>query len=139
MADAISAALAIGGKLIDRLWPDPTQAAAAQLELLKLAQNGELAQLAADTDLAKLQIEVNKVEAAAPDLLTRGWRPMVGWVCCAGLATQFLIGPFCTWGAGLMGAVVVFPELDMATLLTLLLGLLGLGSLRTVEKLKGAA
>lgn len=137
--DLVSAALDLGGKLITRIWPDPVQQQAAQLELLKLAQSGELAHLAADTELAKMQGEVNKVEAAAPDLFTRGWRPAVGWTCAAGLACQFLIGPMLTWGGGLMGTKVVFPELDMGTLLTLLFGMLGLGSLRTFEKVKGAA
>ena len=55
--DPISAALDIGGKLIDRLWPDPTQAAQAKLELFKLQQSGELAQITG-------QLEINKVEAA---------------------------------------------------------------------------
>ena len=139
MADVISAALDIGGKLIERLWPDPAQKQAAQLELLKLAQTGELAQLAADTELARGQLAVNQVEAAAPDFFTRGWRPFIGWICGAGLATQFMIGPLATWAGQLMGAEIAFPTLDMGTLLTLLMGMLGLGAMRTAEKIRGAA
>jgi hypothetical protein len=139
LADVISAALDIGGKLIERLWPDPAQKQAAQLELLRLAQTGELAQLTADTELAKGQLAVNQVEAAAPDLFTRGWRPFIGWICGAGLATQFMIGPLATWVGQLFGATIAFPQLDMGTLLTLLLGMLGLGAMRTAEKIKGAA
>ena len=79
--DPISAALDIGGKLIDRLWPDPTQAAAAKLELLKLQQSGELQQITG-------QLEINKVEAANPSVFVSGWRPFIGWVCGTALAYQ---------------------------------------------------
>lgn len=137
--DPFSALLDIGGKIIDRVIPDPEAKRAANLELLKLAQTDGLAKLAAETDLAKAQIGVNAAEAASGDFFTRGWRPAVGWTCAGGLASQFLIGPFVTWGAAMMGRAVVFPQLDMGTLLTLLFGMLGLGSLRTVEKLNGAA
>ena len=74
--DPISAALDIGGKLIDRLWPDPTQAAAAKLELLKMQQEGDLAVMVAQTD-------INKIEAGSSSLFVAGWRPFVGWVCGA--------------------------------------------------------
>jgi hypothetical protein len=64
----------LGKGLIDRLFPDPAAKAAAQLELLKMQQAGDLAQLAADTDLAKLQIQTNIAEAAG-NWFTAGWRP----------------------------------------------------------------
>jgi hypothetical protein len=67
--DPISAALEVGGKLIDRLWPDPTQKAAAQLELLKLAQSGELAEFTARADIVK-------AEAASSNWLAASWRPI---------------------------------------------------------------
>lgn len=137
--DAVTAALDIGGKLIDRLIPDPAQKSAAALELLKLQQSGELATLAADTDLARGQLEVDKVEAASPATFTSGWRPAVGWVCAAGLASQFLVAPFATWAAALIGHPIAYPSLDIGTLLTLLLGMLGLGAARTVEKIQGVA
>jgi len=69
--DPVTALLDIGGKVIDRLWPDPTQAANAKLELFKLQQSGELAQIAG-------QLEINKVEAANPSVFVSGWRPFVG-------------------------------------------------------------
>lgn len=84
------------------------------------------------------QIETNKVEAANPNMFVAGWRPFVGWVCGTGFAVQFVIAPIAEWLAALSGHPVKFPELDMETLLTLLGGLLGLGGLRTFEKLKGA-
>jgi hypothetical protein len=68
--DPVTALLDVGGKVIDRLWPDPLQAAQAKLELIKLQQSGELAQIAG-------QLEINKAEAASPSPFTSGWRPFV--------------------------------------------------------------
>ena len=135
--DIVSAVSTLTGKVIDRLWPDPAQAAAAKLELLKMQQTGELAQLAADTDLAKGQLGVNQAEAANANVFVAGWRPFIGWVCGSGLAFQFLLAPLLTWGTHLAGKMTDVPSLDMGTLMTLLLGMLGLGGMRTMEKLNG--
>jgi hypothetical protein len=137
--DPVSAALDIGGKLIDRLWPDPAQKDTAKLELLKMTQSGELARLTADTDLAKAQIGANMAEAQNQNLFVSGWRPAVGWVCAAGLFSQFILRPFVLFGAGLAQRAADFPSLDLGTLLTLLLGMLGLGTLRTMDKINGVA
>ena len=137
--DIVGLVANIGGKVIDRIWPDPAQAAAARLELLKMQQSGELAKLAAETDLAKGQLAVDQVEAANTDPFVSRWRPFIGWVCGSGLAFQFLAAPLLTWGAALFGKMVAVPTLDMGTLLTLLLGMLGLGGMRTMEKLQGKA
>lgn len=124
--DPVSALLDIGGKVIDRVWPDPAQANAAKLELMKLQQSGELAQIAG-------QLEINKIEAANPNLFVSGWRPFIGWICGTGLAYQFLVYPI------LIAFIPKIQQLDMGTLLTLLTGLLGLGAMRTVEKMNGVA
>lgn len=130
--DPITAALGLGGKLIDRLWPDQEKKAAAQLELIKLQQSGEL-------ELITKQLDINRVEASNPSVFVSGWRPGAGWVCVAGLAIQFIVNPLATWGASLWGNAIAFPDLDLATLLTILGGLLGLGGLRTYEKVSGVA
>ena len=130
--DPVSALLDIGGKVLNRVLPDPAQQAAAKLELLKLQQNGELAQITG-------QMEINKVEAASSSLFVSGWRPSVGWVCSAGFAVQFIIGPLAEWGAALAGHPVKFPQMDTGTMMPLLLGMLGLGGLRTAEKLADKA
>ncbi|MDR3631703.1 MAG: holin family protein [Desulfocapsaceae bacterium] len=127
--DPITAALDIGGKIIDKLWPDPAQADAARLELLKLQQSGELAIISG-------QLEINKMEAANPSPFASGWRPFVGWVCGSGFAIQFVIGPLAEWAAGLAGHPVQFPQMDMSTMMPLLLGMLGLGGMRSFEKTK---
>ena len=130
--DPVSALLDIGGKVMDRLWPDPAQAAAAKLELFKLQQSGELAVIAG-------QMDINKVEAANPSVFVSGWRPSVGWVCSSGLAIQFVVGPLAEWGSTLYGTPVKFPQMDMGTMMPLLLGMLGLGAMRTAEKISGVA
>ncbi len=136
--DPVSAALDIGGKLIDRLIPDPVQKQAAALQLLQLQQSGELAQLASDTDLAKGQLAVNQTEAGNANSFVSGWRPSVGWVCCAGLAYSFVVRPIAgPLAQKYLGAPM--DALDMGTLGTLLFGMLGLGSMRTVEKINGVA
>ena len=126
-------------KVIDKLIPDPTAKAQAQLDLLKLQQAGEFKELDADLALKLEQIKVNAIEAQSPDFFRGGWRPFVGWVCGTGLAVQFLVAPVATWAAALLGHAVAFPSLDMGTLLTLLGGLLGLVTLRTAEKFKGVS
>jgi hypothetical protein len=130
--DPVSALLDIGGKVLDRVFPDPTQQAAARLELLKLQQSGELTQIAG-------QMEINKVEAASSSIFVSGWRPAIGWICGAGFAVQFVIGPLAEWGSALYGHPVKFPQMDTGTMMPLLLGMLGLGGLRTAEKLQDKA
>ncbi|HEY8877782.1 MAG TPA: holin family protein [Roseateles sp.] len=130
--DPVTAILDIGGKVIDRLFPDPAQKAAAQLELFKLQQQGELSQIAG-------QMDINKQEAASSNAFVAGWRPFVGWVCGTGFAVQFVVGPLAEWGAALAGHPVKFPQMDMATMMPLLFGMLGLGAYRSVEKVKGVA
>ena len=130
--DPVSALLDIGGKVLDRVFPDPAQQAAARLELLKLQQSGELTQIAG-------QMEINKAEAANPSVFVSGWRPAIGWICGAGFAVQFVIGPLAEWGSALANHPVKFPQMDTGTMMPLLLGMLGLGGLRTAEKLADKA
>ncbi len=123
--------------ILDKIIPDPTAAADAKLKALELAQRGELATLDADLRLMLAQADINKAEAST-DLFRGGWRPACGWVCAAGLAYTFLLRPVLPWLASLAGAdVQAMPEIDTDTLMVLLTGMLGLGGLRTVERIKG--
>ena len=124
IADPVSGLLTIGSQLIDRFWPDEKSKDAAKLELFKANQAGELAGMTAQT-------EINKVEAANTNWFVAGWRPYIGWICGTGLAYQFLVYPI------LVAFVPKIVQLDMGTLITLLAGMLGLGTLRTYEKAKG--
>ena len=129
----------LGKGLIDRLFPDPAAKAAAQLELLRMEQTGALAQLAAETDLAKLQIQTNIEEAKSTNWWVAGWRPAIGWVCGAGLAYAALIEPFARFAAKVwFGYNGDFPVIDTDLTLQILMGMLGLGAMRSVEKIKGA-
>ena len=130
--DPISAALSIGGKLIDRLWPNPAERDAAKLELLKMQQAGELAQMTAQTD-------INRVEAASSSIFVAGWRPFIGWTCGAAFAYKFVLAPALAFGLAAFGHPIELPVLDFTEMSTVLLGMLGIGGMRTFEKIKGVA
>jgi hypothetical protein len=138
--DPISVLLEVGSKVIDRVFPDPTAAASAKLELLKLQQSGELAKLAADTDLAKGQLEVNKTEAASTNWFVSGARPFIMWGCGFAMLYASLFEPIMRFVAVVMFKYPgTFPVIDTSLTTQVLLGLLGLGGLRTFEKLNGVA
>lgn len=125
--------------ILDKIIPDPAQAADAKLKMLALAQQGEFKELDAAVEIAKGQMAINQVEAAQ-DNFRGGWRPAAGWVCVAGLAYDFILRPLLPWTAALFGKTVPpLPPIDIETLMVLLCGLLGLGGLRTVERVKGKA
>ncbi|MBR0568350.1 holin family protein [Azoarcus sp. L1K30] len=128
------------GNILDKLIPDPAQAADAKLKMLELAQKGELAALDAEMQIALGQIETNKVEAAQTDMFRGGWRPATGWACVGGLVYQFFLQPILPWVVSIAGgSVPPLPPIDNDTLFVLLTGMLGLGGLRTVERVKGKA
>jgi len=125
--------------LLDRIFPDPKMAADAKLEVMKLAQSGELAQLNADVQLATGQADINKAEASNASLFVSGWRPFVGWICGAAFAFKFIGGPAAFVLSQWAGHPITLPVFDFTEMSTILMGMLGLGALRTVEKVKGAA
>lgn len=126
--------------VLDKVLPDPQAAAAAKLEAIKLAQAGGLAELEAATRLAIAQIETNRADSSGASAMQRNWRPAVGWVCAAALAWDTILRPMLAFGLAAAGhPVPVLPMLSTDQLYGLLGGLLGLGGLRTVEKVKGAA
>ena len=121
----------LGGKIIDRLFPDPAQKAAAELELLKLTQSGDL-----QTTLA--QLEINAKEAQHTSIFVAGWRPFVGWGCGVGLLYATVGHNVLSWLATAKGWPLP-PTVDADLLIYTLGGLLGIGGLRTLEKVKGVA
>ena len=118
------------GKISDKVWPDPAKKIEAQTALLQMQQSGELAVLEKLAASDASQVEVNKIEAASDDRFKSYWRPALGWVCVAGFSYQLLARPF------LLGAGYDYPSLDMETLTALTFGMLGLGAMRTVEKIR---
>lgn len=119
--------------LIDRILPDRAANDAAKAELLKMQVTGEL-----QTTLA--QIDVDKQEAASNSLFVAGWRPAVGWTCAVAFFYVYVLQPF------LQFVLVAFhvsfdvsrlPVLNLSDMLPVLLGMLGLGAYRTIDKAKG--
>lgn len=135
----ISGLFSAAQSLIERFFPDPEKKAAAQLELLKMQQTGELAQLAAETDLAKLQIQVNVEEAKSTNWFVAGARPFIMWTCGVALAYVSIVEPVSRFVAKVwFGYVGDFPIIDTNLTMQILMGILGLGAYRTAEKIKGA-
>ena len=132
-------AAAVALKLIDRVIPDPAAKAAAAMELQRMQQAGEFKQLEAELQMAQMQADVNKVEAGSADPFTSRWRPCVGYVCAAGLAYAAILEPCIRLFAVVSGSDPHLPAVDTTLTLQLLFGLLGLGGMRSAEKIKGAA
>jgi hypothetical protein len=124
-----------GSKVLDKIFPDPVKAQEAKLELFKLQQNGELALLASETDLAKAQIAVNAVEAANSSLFVSGGRPFVIWVGGFGLAYAAILEPLLRFIAAVAFHYTgAFPAIDTTITMQVLFGVLGLGALRSMDK-----
>ena len=102
---------------------------------LKLKLQHELSQELHKANIA--QLEVNKIEAAHRNVFVAGWRPFTGWVCASSLAYHFILEPIIVFGLALYNIQLTLPQFDMGSLLTVLMGMLGLGGLRTFEKSKG--
>lgn len=135
--DPITALLTVGNSVIERVWPDPTKQALAKLELERLAQAGDSAKLQAHIQAITGQLNINKVEASSKSIFVAGWRPFVGWVCGFGLLYAVILEPAMRFIAMLCGYVGGFPVIDTSITMQVLLGMLGLGMMRTREKEKG--
>ncbi len=119
---------------------DKGKAALAQLELEKAIGDREheveMALIDRDKDIAVAQAATNTAEAQSGNLFNSAWRPSAGYVCVLGLLYQFLLQPVLSWVSG-MNHWAMPPLLDLGSLMTLLAGMLGLGTLRTTERLNG--
>ena len=128
--------LAAATALLDKLIPDPEARAKAQLDLLKLQQDGAFKELDAQLQINLAQAEINKVEAASQNGFQAGWRPLAGYMCVAGLGYEFLLRPLLPWALTVSGVEAPpLPSLD-GVLFELMFGMLGLGTLRTADRWK---
>jgi len=127
--DPITAVTNVVGQVIDRVWPDPAQAAAAKLQLLQLQQTGELTAITG-------QMDINKVEAGNESIFVSGGRPFIIWVCGAAFAWNWVGLPFAKFAMTVIGHPVVMQAADMSEMMPVLMGLLGLGGMRTWEKIQ---
>ena len=125
-------------KIIDKVIPDPAAKQAAQLEILKMQQAGELKQLDADLQVMLAQAAINQEEAKAPDAFRGGWRPAVGWTCVFGMAWTYVVSPMLSW-YGLSRGWPPAPQIETFDLMIMLGGMLGFGGMRSFERIRGKA
>jgi hypothetical protein len=130
--DPVSAVAGLLDTAINKIWPDPAAKATAEAMLMKAQADAAIAQV-------QQQIDINKIEAANSSVFVSGWRPFVGWVCGSAFALHFLFIPLLNWIAELFGHSAILIPFDMATLSTVLMGMLGLGTMRSIEKVRGVA
>jgi hypothetical protein len=123
--------LEIGRSILERLFPDPTEKAKAEADMLILLQTHDLQRVLG-------QLEVNAREATSPHMFVAGWRPFVGWCCGAGFLWATIGQPVFGWVATAKGWPPP-PQIDTDVLLYVLGGMLGLGTLRSFEKAKGVS
>ena len=117
--------------ILDKVIEDKDQKAKLAHELATMADTPAQQALLA-------QLEINKAEAASGSVFKGGWRPFVGWVCGIALLYHFILSPLILFGITLTGIEIPpIPAFDMGSLMTVLMGMLGLGGLRTYEKQKG--
>lgn len=121
--------LEVGKTLLDRFIPDPAQKAQAEMELIRMAADGELKQTIA-------QLEINAKEAAHPSVFVAGWRPFFGWAGGAGFVYATILQPLLAWWASIKGWPAP-PALNLDLLWVVITGMLGIGGLRTFEKSRG--
>jgi len=110
---------------INKIWPDKTEA--------------EKQQLAAAVMVVQGQIDTNKVEAANPSVFVSGWRPFIGWVCGAACAWNWIGLPIVSIALKVYQIDIPLSPANLTEMMPILLGMLGLGGLRTIEKIKGVA
>lgn len=113
--------------VLDKLIPDPEARAKAIGDIFGQLQNADLAQM-----------EVNKAEAQSSSIFVSGWRPAIGWICAAALFFEYLLSPLGQWVGFIVGYPIPKPPTLSDNLWELLMGILGLGALRSFEKIKGA-
>lgn len=111
--------------VVNKIWPDKTEQ--------------EKQQLAAAVMVVQGQLDINKEEAKNPSVFVSGWRPFIGWVCGAACTWNWIGLPMLKAAAVLYGSPVALSPADLGEMMPILLGMLGLGGLRTVEKMNGVA
>ena len=115
--------------LLDKFIEDKDQKNKLAHEIATMADKHSL-------EIATAQIEVNKEEAKSRSWWIAGWRPACGWICTLAMGYHFIIQPLLIFFLAIFGLKMDIPSFDMDTLMTVLLGMLGLGGLRSFEKHK---
>ena len=119
--------------IVGRFLPEDKEARAKAERAVKAQLTAHLAKI----DIA--QLGINKQEAAHRSVFVAGWRPFIGWTCGVALAYTYVVQPILIFGLGQAGYLVSLPTMDIGEMMPVLMGILGLGGLRTFEKFKGMA
>ena len=131
---AIEATSNLLSGILKRVFPEKVSEETA----LKLNQELTLALINGELQPMLAQLNVNEKEAEHDSIFVAGWRPFIGWVCGSALAYQFVLQPFLVFGlTAFQVNLGPLPQLDYASLSTVLMGMLGLGAMRSYEKIKG--
>lgn len=127
MADitGIGAVADLAGTVINKIWPDKSEQEKQQLQAAIMVVQG--------------QLDINKAEASNPSAFVSGWRPFVGWVCGSACAWNWVGLPIAKFAMAMIGHPVNISPADLGEMLPLLIGMLGLGGYRTIEKINGVA
>jgi Holin of 3TMs, for gene-transfer release len=111
--------------VVNKIWPDKSEQ--------------EKQQIAAAVMVVQGQIDINKEEAKSPSVFVSGWRPFIGWVCGMACAWNWIGLKIALFVAAYLGHVLNMQPADISEMMPVLLGMLGLGGLRTVERINGVA
>ena len=128
----IGSAVTAISSIVGKFFPDKTQAEKDQMALVMLQAQGDI-----NANLA--QLGVNQAEAANPKLFVSGWRPFVGWVCGSACAWNWIGLPIANFVMAMVHRPIALAPADLTQMLPLLMGMLGMGALRTYEKLNNVA
>ena len=127
MSSILSGLIAPVTGLLDKFIEDKDQKAMLAHKIATMSEEHH-------QDLMKAQIEVNKVEASNSNLFVSGWRPFIGWTCGLGMFGNFITIPFSNFVLALVGMDIVIPLVPLETMMPVLMGMLGLGAMRSFEK-----
>jgi hypothetical protein len=128
-----------GSKLLGIIFPDKTQAEAAKTALAQAGLNGQLQEVLQIWDNAKQQALVNAEEAKNTSIFVAGWRPFIGWCCGAVFAWTYIGQPLGVFIAACFGKTLSLPVLNISEMMPVLLGILGLGAMRSYDKQQGSS
>jgi len=123
--DPLTAGIDLARTVVDKIWPDKSEQ--------------ERAQLAAAMQLVQGQLDINRTEAASSSVFVAGWRPAIGWICSAAFAWNWVGLPVANFAAAWLAHPLALAPADMSEMLPVLMGMLGLGALRSFEKVRGVA
>ena len=125
-------------KALDLIFPDKTERDQHRAKLAELALQGELQSVQNEFELLQGQIRIAEKEAGHSDIFVSGWRPFVGWICAGAFAWAYILRDFFILLASFTGSPIdaeLLPKPDLSEMLPILIGMLGLGGMRSVERI----